>query len=138
MSSTRRVVRATPRFFEDLDRQLGYERGPNGELSTNDFQVFELIRIVDRFAVGFDMLPRLIDERDDYRVLVGRNTRAGAFGHRPAGIGRRRRTRAARHRSRAGLVALRTLTIADHPRIHPTSWAIRGGIQQHQMEGRSE
>lgn len=51
MSSTRRVVRATPRSFEDLDRQLRPERGPNGEPSTNDFQVFELIRIVDRFAV---------------------------------------------------------------------------------------
>jgi hypothetical protein len=25
-------------FFEDLDRQLGAERGPNGEPSTNDFQ----------------------------------------------------------------------------------------------------
>ena len=70
MSPTRRVVRATPRFFEDLDRQLRAERGPNGEPSTNDFQVFELIRIVDRFAVDFDELPRLIRERDDYRVLV--------------------------------------------------------------------
>jgi len=59
VSSTRRVVRATPRFFEDLDRQLRSERGPSGEPSTNDFQVFELIRIVDRFAVEFDDLPRL-------------------------------------------------------------------------------
>jgi hypothetical protein len=70
VSSTRRVVRATPRFFEDLDRQLRPERGPNGEPSTNDFQVFELIRIVDRFAVEFDDLPRLIAGRDDYRILV--------------------------------------------------------------------
>jgi hypothetical protein len=34
----RRTVRATIGFFEDLDRQLGAERGPNGEPSTNDFQ----------------------------------------------------------------------------------------------------
>lgn len=44
MSPTRRIVRATPRFFEDLDRQVRAERGPNGEPSTNDFQVFEPIR----------------------------------------------------------------------------------------------
>jgi hypothetical protein len=79
VSSTRRVVRATPRFFEDLDRQLRSERGPNGEPSTNDFQVFELIRIVDRFAVEFDDLPRLIAERDDYRILVMSGTLVAGF-----------------------------------------------------------
>jgi hypothetical protein len=72
-------VRATPRFFEDLDRQLRSERGPNGEPSANDFQVFELIRIVDRFAVDFDVLPRLIAERDDYRVLVMSGTLVPRF-----------------------------------------------------------
>jgi len=79
VSSTRRVVRATPRFFEDLDRQLRSERGPNGEPSTNDFQVFELIRIVDRFAVEFDDLPRLIADRDDYRILVMSGTLVAGF-----------------------------------------------------------
>lgn len=79
MSSPRRVVRATPRFFEDLDRQLRTERGPNGEPSTNDFQVFELIRIVDRFAVEFDNLPRLIAERGDYRILVLSGTLVAGF-----------------------------------------------------------
>jgi hypothetical protein len=57
VSPARRTVRATARFFEDLDRQLPDERGPAGEPSANDFQVFELIRIVDRFATGFDELP---------------------------------------------------------------------------------
>jgi len=66
-------------FFEDLDRQLSTERGPNGEPSTNDFQVFELIRIVDRFAVDFDDLPRLIAERDDYRLLVMSGTLVAGF-----------------------------------------------------------
>ena len=79
MRPDRRVVRATPRFFEDLDRQLRVERGPNGEPSTNDFQVFELIRIVDRFAVDFDELPRMIPERDDYRVLVMSGTLVPGF-----------------------------------------------------------
>lgn len=79
MSSNRRVVRATPRFFEDLDRQLRAERGPNGEPSTNDFQVFELIRLVDRFAVNFGDLPPLIPERDDYRVLVMSGTLVPGF-----------------------------------------------------------
>lgn len=79
MSSARRVVRATPRFFEDLDRQLRAERGPDGQPSTNDFQVFELIRIVDRFALDFDDLPRLIAERDHYRVLVMSGTLVPGF-----------------------------------------------------------
>jgi hypothetical protein len=70
LSSTRRTVRATQWFFEDLDRQLPAERGPAGEPSTNDFQVFELLRIIERFAVGFDDLPRLIPGRDDYRILI--------------------------------------------------------------------
>ncbi len=63
-------MRATVWFFEDLDRQLPPERGPGGEPSTNDFQVFELLRIVERFAVGFDDLPALIETRDEYRIPI--------------------------------------------------------------------
>jgi hypothetical protein len=70
LSSTRRTVRATHWFFEDLDRQLPAERGSAGQPSTNDFQVFELLRIIERFAIGFDDLPRLIPGRDDYRILI--------------------------------------------------------------------
>ena len=70
MTAGRRQVRATPEFFADLDRQLRAERGPAGEPSTNDFQVFELLRLVERFAAGFDELPALIDGRSEYRVLV--------------------------------------------------------------------
>lgn len=79
MTPSRRVVRATSRFFEDLDRQLRPERGPNGEPSTNDFQAFELIRIVDRFAIDFDALPRVFAERSDYRVLVMSGTLVPGF-----------------------------------------------------------
>ena len=70
MTDRRRAVRATAGFFDDLDRQLPSERGPNGEPSTNDFQVFELLRVVEQFAVGFDDLPELIPGRPEYRILV--------------------------------------------------------------------
>ena len=70
MSGERREVRATLDFFHDLDRQLPSERGPNGEPSTSDFQTFELLEIVEKFAVDFDTLPALIRGRDDYRVLI--------------------------------------------------------------------
>ena len=70
MTERRRTVRATREFFADLDAQLPSERGPNGEPSTNDFQVVELFPIIERFAVGFHELPLLIDGNDRYRVLV--------------------------------------------------------------------
>lgn len=35
--TVRREVRVTEQFFEDLDRQLGDERGPTGEPSATDF-----------------------------------------------------------------------------------------------------
>ena len=68
--SERLVVRVAPSFFEDLDRQLGHERGPNGEPSSVDFQSVELVEIIERFATGFDTLTPLLDERDDYRILI--------------------------------------------------------------------
>ena len=71
MSAERRVVRPTARFF---DRQLGPERGPSGEPSTNDFQVFELSRIIDLLATGFDAVPEPIPGRPDYRVLIAAGT----------------------------------------------------------------
>jgi len=79
VSEARRIVRATESFFKDLDRQLQSERGPNGEPSTNDFQVFELLRIVDRFATNFEDLPELIPGRSDYRVLLSTGMLVHAF-----------------------------------------------------------
>ena len=70
MSSERRVVRATHQFFDDLDAQLASERGPDGEPSTNDFQVVELFPIIERLALDFDELPPLIDGNGRYKVLV--------------------------------------------------------------------
>jgi len=71
VTTERRAVRATARFFEDLDRQLGAERGADGQPSTNDFQVFDLFRIVETFATQFDELPKLIPGRADYRIVIG-------------------------------------------------------------------
>jgi hypothetical protein len=70
VSGERREVRATLDFFHDLDPQLPSERGPDGEPSTSDFQTFELLDIVEEFAVDFDELPALIPGRDDYRILI--------------------------------------------------------------------
>lgn len=66
----RRDVRVSAQFFEDLDRQLGMQRGPNGEPSVIDFQTIELLEIVEWFATKFDELPPAFDGRADYRVLV--------------------------------------------------------------------
>lgn len=67
-----------PVVFQDLDRLLRSQRGPDGEPSTSDFQTFELLEIVERFATGFDELPEPIRGRGDYRILVstGRLVRA--------------------------------------------------------------
>ena len=46
MTGQRRAVRATARFFEDLDRQLAPERGPNGEPST-DLPATDFDRVLD-------------------------------------------------------------------------------------------
>jgi hypothetical protein len=70
VTGERRTLRITASFFEDLDRQLGAERGPNGEPSVNDFQVFELLRVVEVFATRWDELPALIVGRSDYRILI--------------------------------------------------------------------
>jgi hypothetical protein len=70
VSGARRTVRATAGFFEDVDRQFPPERGPGGEPSANDFEVFELLRVVETFATRFDELPELIPGRHDYRILI--------------------------------------------------------------------
>lgn len=58
--SDRREVRVANSFFEELDSQLGPERGPNGEPSATDFIVIDLPRIIDEFARRFDELPEAV------------------------------------------------------------------------------
>ena len=68
--SERLVVRVSTSFFEDLDRQLSSERGPNGQPSRIDFESVELVPIIEEFATGFFELPTLISGRSDYRLLI--------------------------------------------------------------------
>jgi hypothetical protein len=69
--TARREVRVTDDFFDDLDRQLGNERGPNGEPSTTDFLTMEMPAIVERFALEFDLLPVAYPDESLARVAVG-------------------------------------------------------------------
>jgi hypothetical protein len=71
VSSERRTVRVSHDVFDELDRVLGAERGPDGEPSVNDFLTIDLLPIVDAFAARFDSLPEAIPGRPDYRMLIG-------------------------------------------------------------------
>ena len=53
----RRQLRASYGPFEDLDRQLGPERGRNGGPSRADFQTIELLRVVDPSPSGSTFSP---------------------------------------------------------------------------------
>jgi hypothetical protein len=44
-----------------------------------DFQVFELLHIVEQFAVEFDDLPRLIPSRPEYRLLIAAGVLVAAY-----------------------------------------------------------
>ena len=68
--SERRPVRVDPRFLEQLDAQLGEERGLNGEPSRIDFLRFELPAIEDDFALRFEELGEVIPGRPDYRQII--------------------------------------------------------------------
>ncbi len=64
---TRRSVRCDSSFFEELDLQLGEERGPNGEPSAADFLLVELPLIAEVCATRFEPLIQPIPGRPDYR-----------------------------------------------------------------------
>ena len=68
--TSRRVVRVTDSFFDQLDTYFGSERGPNGEPSATDFIVLELPAIVERFATDFDGLPEIVDRVPAGRMLI--------------------------------------------------------------------
>lgn len=68
---TRRIVRATDTFFEELDAQLRPERGHHGEPSATDFLVVEMPAIVERFAVGFEDLPEVVEGDPVRRMVIG-------------------------------------------------------------------
>ncbi len=67
---SRRIVRTSTWFYEDLDRQLGVDRGTDGKPSAHDFLVHELLRVVEVFAMDFDSLPEHLDQLPGCRVLI--------------------------------------------------------------------
>lgn len=69
-----REVRVDPGFFEQLDAQLGPDRGPRGEPSSTDFLLVDLPPIADVCSLQFDELPELIPGRPDYRVVITTGT----------------------------------------------------------------
>jgi len=76
---TRRVVRTSPAFFDQLDRQLGQSRGPNGEPSATDFPVLELPAVVEAFATRFDELPEAVEGIPEARMAIGTGKLVPAF-----------------------------------------------------------
>ena len=70
MPAERRIVRVSPEFFDQLDRQLPHQRGPHGEPSATDFETMELPSIIERFAVGFDALPEAIEGLPAIRMTI--------------------------------------------------------------------
>jgi len=77
--TSRREVRVAESFFEELDRQLGPERGPSGEPSATDFLVVDLPTIVEAFASGFDELPAAIKGLESVRMFIGTGALAQAL-----------------------------------------------------------
>ncbi len=75
----RRIVRASPAFFVDLDRQLGPDRGPHGEPSATDFLVIELPAVVERFATDFETLPEAVEGVAEARMVIGTGRLVRAF-----------------------------------------------------------
>jgi len=55
VTDPRRRVRATPRFFHQLDQLLPAERTERSP-SRADFETLDLLRAVEAFADGFDSL----------------------------------------------------------------------------------
>lgn len=70
MTGALRDVRPTRQFYADLHRQLPAERGEDGTPSRVDFELYDLVDILNTFAQDWDELPQLIPGRSDYRILI--------------------------------------------------------------------
>lgn len=66
----RRDVRPTRAFYEDLYRHFPIERGPSGEPSRLDFELYELPRLFRDVADRWDDLFQPIPGRPDYRTFI--------------------------------------------------------------------
>ena len=77
--TARREVRVTDDFFQDLDRQLSAERGPNGEPSATDFLVMDLPAVVEKFALGFEGLAEAVTGMSAARMVIGTSALLRAY-----------------------------------------------------------
>ena len=75
----RREVRVAESFFDELDRQLGAERGPGGEPSATDFLVMDLPAIVERFSSRFEELPEAVAGLPAVRMFIGTSVLVSAY-----------------------------------------------------------
>jgi hypothetical protein len=74
-----RQVRPTRQFYADLHRQLSAERGEDGTPSRVDFELHDLVEILDTFARDWDRLPAMFPGRSDYRVRVTSGVMVAAY-----------------------------------------------------------
>ena len=68
--SNRRPVRVTPAFFDALDQQLPTTRTAGSGVTSNEFAAYDLLEIVEVFALHWDSLPPMIAGRDTYRLWI--------------------------------------------------------------------
>jgi hypothetical protein len=74
-----RDVRPSRGFYADLHRQLPAERGEDGTPSRVDFELYDLVDILNTFARDWDNLPPLIPSRSDYRILITTGVLVAAY-----------------------------------------------------------
>lgn len=72
-------MRVSDGFFDQLDQQLGSERGADGRASSTDFLVMELPAVVERFATDFDGLPEIVEGFTGGRMLIASGIFVRAF-----------------------------------------------------------
>jgi hypothetical protein len=76
---TRRGVRVTAGFFDQLDAQLPAERPATGTPSRGDLLAIELPSIIHRFADAFGELPEVVERVSSARVLLAPGLSVHAF-----------------------------------------------------------
>ena len=75
---TDRLVRFTESFFVDLDDQLPEERSASGAPSATDFLLYDLPRLRDALASGFEASTLPVPDLAPIRVLAGTGTLVAA------------------------------------------------------------
>ena len=68
--TSRRTVRVTERFFDDLDTLLPPQRTSAGTPSTADFLQYEIPRILELLATNLEGSTAPVAGADDIRVLI--------------------------------------------------------------------